>query len=247
MLLRRVIEHVRTQNWTAIGIDFVIVVIGVFIGIQVANWNDDRAVRQDQRAMLEQLYADLAPRMEDWLEANNRVAIEDDANERIVLDALMSGTLNEEDKARFDAGLLSLVQWYGVDVSLLQRRIETTELFSEFQGTAYEDILVDLHRNWTRTEKLTTEFENRGHQARNIVYGRVFMEPATFNPPERVEIRPVYVFQEIVQDKEFRHAVAQLYHYNNRARAQGYQAVLGVADTVSRLEAALYPNGNTPE
>ena len=42
MLLRRVIEHVEAQNWTAILIDFVIVVVGVFIGIQVSNWNDDR-------------------------------------------------------------------------------------------------------------------------------------------------------------------------------------------------------------
>ena len=35
MLLRRVIQHVRQQEWTAIGIDFVIVVMGVFIGLQV--------------------------------------------------------------------------------------------------------------------------------------------------------------------------------------------------------------------
>ncbi|MEM7431188.1 MAG: hypothetical protein AAF351_04510 [Pseudomonadota bacterium] len=40
MLLRRVVEHVNAQNWFAVGIDFVIVVVGVFIGIQVANWND---------------------------------------------------------------------------------------------------------------------------------------------------------------------------------------------------------------
>ena len=33
MLLRRVIEHVNTQNWFAVGIDFVIVVVGVVIGI----------------------------------------------------------------------------------------------------------------------------------------------------------------------------------------------------------------------
>ena len=43
MLLRRVIEHVKVQNWTAVGLDFVIVVVGVFIGIQVSNWNDARA------------------------------------------------------------------------------------------------------------------------------------------------------------------------------------------------------------
>lgn len=43
MILRRVITHVREQNWTAIGIDFVIVVTGVFIGIQVSNWNASTA------------------------------------------------------------------------------------------------------------------------------------------------------------------------------------------------------------
>jgi hypothetical protein len=37
MILRRVIKHFRNQEWTAIAIDFVIVVFGVFVGIQVAN------------------------------------------------------------------------------------------------------------------------------------------------------------------------------------------------------------------
>lgn len=31
----------KTQNWFAVGLDFVIVVFGVVIGIQVANWNDE--------------------------------------------------------------------------------------------------------------------------------------------------------------------------------------------------------------
>lgn len=43
MLLRRVTKHVKEQNWFAVAIDFLIVVIGVFIGIQVANWNDTQA------------------------------------------------------------------------------------------------------------------------------------------------------------------------------------------------------------
>ena len=42
MLLRRITKHVKKQNWFAVGIDFGIVVIGVFIGIQVANWNEAR-------------------------------------------------------------------------------------------------------------------------------------------------------------------------------------------------------------
>jgi hypothetical protein len=39
MLLRRITKHVKDQNWLAVFIDFLIVVVGVFIGIQVANWN----------------------------------------------------------------------------------------------------------------------------------------------------------------------------------------------------------------
>jgi hypothetical protein len=59
MLLRRVIEHVRDQNWTAVAIDFVIVVVGVFVGIQVANWNEDRADRTREAVVLAGLAKDM--------------------------------------------------------------------------------------------------------------------------------------------------------------------------------------------
>jgi hypothetical protein len=37
MILRRLAQSLREQNWTAIGIEFVLLVLGVFLGIQVAN------------------------------------------------------------------------------------------------------------------------------------------------------------------------------------------------------------------
>lgn len=42
MLLRRVIGRVNSQNRFGIGIDFVIVVVGVFVGVPVSNWNEQR-------------------------------------------------------------------------------------------------------------------------------------------------------------------------------------------------------------
>ena len=45
MLLHRVIAHLRKQEWTAIAIDFLIVVVGVFVGLQVNNWNMARVER----------------------------------------------------------------------------------------------------------------------------------------------------------------------------------------------------------
>jgi hypothetical protein len=64
MLLRRVMEHVREQNWSAIGIDFVIVVVGVFIGIQVSNWNAERSTARQAALFTANLGADL--REEAW-------------------------------------------------------------------------------------------------------------------------------------------------------------------------------------
>ena len=64
MILRRVIAHVRKQEWTAIWIDLLIVVVGVFIGIQVANWDGERETSKKAALFTERLKADL--RGEDW-------------------------------------------------------------------------------------------------------------------------------------------------------------------------------------
>lgn len=60
MLLRRVMQHVRDENWFAVGIDFVIVVVGVFIGIQVANCNEAWRDRQSEQEYLDRLRQELA-------------------------------------------------------------------------------------------------------------------------------------------------------------------------------------------
>lgn len=59
MILRRIKAHMEKENWFAVGIDFCIVVIGVFIGIQVANWNEARVNRTTETTYLELLQRDL--------------------------------------------------------------------------------------------------------------------------------------------------------------------------------------------
>ena len=55
MVLRRFTKHIRDQNWLAIGIELVIVVLGVFLGIEVSNWNDARRQDGAERASLARL------------------------------------------------------------------------------------------------------------------------------------------------------------------------------------------------
>lgn len=58
MILRRIIAHFRKQEWTAIGIDFLIVVVGVFVGLQAQAWNESRQDRVHERMYIERLARD---------------------------------------------------------------------------------------------------------------------------------------------------------------------------------------------
>lgn len=60
MILRRMMAHVKAQNWFAVALDFLIVVMGVFIGTQVSNWNAERLDRRRADAYLARIGADLA-------------------------------------------------------------------------------------------------------------------------------------------------------------------------------------------
>jgi hypothetical protein len=64
MILRRLAQHLKEQNWTAITIEFVLLVLGVFLGIQVANWNEERQTRVRAESYTAHLKADL--RHESW-------------------------------------------------------------------------------------------------------------------------------------------------------------------------------------
>lgn len=55
MILRRITEQVRAQNWFAVGTEFVIVVVGVFVGLQAQDWSTARAERSAERAAIERL------------------------------------------------------------------------------------------------------------------------------------------------------------------------------------------------
>ncbi len=59
MILRRLTAHLRAQNWTGVAIELAIVMVGVFIGIQAANWNQARQERNETKMLLSQLQVEL--------------------------------------------------------------------------------------------------------------------------------------------------------------------------------------------
>ena len=59
MLPRRIASHLKDQNWKAVVIELLVVVIGVFLGLQVDNWNESRIERNNVQTHYVRLIEDL--------------------------------------------------------------------------------------------------------------------------------------------------------------------------------------------
>ncbi len=64
MIIRRMADGIRTQNWFTVIIEIFVVVIGIFLGLQVTEWNDERGDRNEERRYYGQLLLDLTKDVE---------------------------------------------------------------------------------------------------------------------------------------------------------------------------------------
>lgn len=53
--IRRIWSAIRRWNWQHVLVELLIVVVGVFLGMQVSNWNDERREQRELAQLLEQL------------------------------------------------------------------------------------------------------------------------------------------------------------------------------------------------
>lgn len=133
MILSRVIKHFRKQEWTAIGIDFLIVVLGVFIGIQFANWNQYANDRQDETQYLRQLQGDLHNIQ---AEVDAQIEFEQfQANLTSRTFDLIRNDVSDDRALKIDMGLSKL---------LVRRTLRTqSPTFLNLQGSGKLDIISD--------------------------------------------------------------------------------------------------------
>ena len=59
MLPRRFLNHVKSRDWSTLGLELLVVVIGVFLGLQVDNWNQARVQHNEVKSYYDRLIEDL--------------------------------------------------------------------------------------------------------------------------------------------------------------------------------------------
>src|SRR6185437_3524936 len=95
MILRRLTANFRRQDWTAVVVELLIVVLGVFIGLQVNNWNEARIDRALEQQYIQRLHDDFALSIK---HAESNIA---NMQAQFVLEGKMVDRLRE---CRLDAG-----------------------------------------------------------------------------------------------------------------------------------------------
>lgn len=58
-MIRRLARSLRQQDWVTVAIEFVIVVVGIFVGLQVTQWNEERQAQARELSYLTRLHEDL--------------------------------------------------------------------------------------------------------------------------------------------------------------------------------------------
>lgn len=59
MIPRRINEHLTAHNWFAVGVDFLIVVIGILLAFQITEWADVQTDRAREKQIIADLLTDL--------------------------------------------------------------------------------------------------------------------------------------------------------------------------------------------
>lgn len=96
MIHKRLAAAIGGHNWFTVAVEILIVVTGIFIGLQVDDWNEARKGRQIEHRYLERIYADVAV---DIASMHHGIEL---AKERGAMGKLLLQALDQPDLVRAD-------------------------------------------------------------------------------------------------------------------------------------------------
>ena len=154
MLLRRITQHVKDQNWFAVALDFFIVVAGILIALQVSNWNENRIERELEQDYINRIQSDLLANKEDM---KTRVAYFSQVRTHALaaLDDLEKQTSTRDEQFLIDSFIASFAL-----VRPLQRHTYDELLSAGAMSTISDVAIRDRIAEYYRVSEGTEQFFN---------------------------------------------------------------------------------------
>jgi len=104
MILQKLASAVRRQDWFQVLVEVMIVVLGIFLGLQVQAWYEGRVAQQEEAVAITNLISDMEENINVIVRRLDN-AREIDINSNHVLDVLERGVLKSEEVNQFERGL----------------------------------------------------------------------------------------------------------------------------------------------
>jgi len=146
MIIRRFVRAIRQQDWGVATIDFVIVVLGIFVGLQVDDWNKARAAADVERETLALIVSDIRREADafDWFIERYTDAL-DGARD---VAALIQSHPNVNPGELAAAAKLSLTAWIWVPYDAVYRNLQQSGDFSVIGNEEIAFRLVEHYQSW---------------------------------------------------------------------------------------------------
>ncbi len=218
MILRKLADAIREQSWSTVILEILIVVVGIFIGLQVDGWNEGRKKQQDIEVQLLRIAADAAV----LLAETDRLIVNFDnriARAQIALEVLDGTPLIEANTLAFERALEESFQLNEVEIDLpgLDILMNTGDIDQVADANA-RDALLALTNEWRRRKtvighvRTLLDIVNRDI-FRGISYDIVGLDA---DGSDGAEFKIRYDLDRLRADLELRAALS------NAARMQGY-------------------------
>ncbi len=164
MILRKLSQSLKEQNWAAIWIEFFLLVAGVFLGIQAANWNEQRTIERKAKVFTERLREDL--RVEVWRFAALNLYYED-----VVVNAKATmGALEGRTELSNEALLIAAYR-----ATQYSEFLQYRATYDELTSTGNVGLIADLQLRRMATETYGTKlYENVKNEGINSAYRVAF-------------------------------------------------------------------------
>ena len=169
MILRRFMKHITDQNWFAVGLDVLVVITGIFLGMQVTEWNQDRKDRLEEQKYLERLFVDMDGAISDFY-SNLDWDRDRLISQQLILDSLRSGVLREEDRETFETGLA----YVGIHNPIRRRwgtvdELKSTGKLSLITDIGLRDMIAAVEAQYERNLYIITYSTNQSIQLRPLL------------------------------------------------------------------------------
>ena len=233
MLFRRISQHLREPNWFAVALDFMIVVVGVFLGFQLESWNEARKERVDELEYLTRLYDDMSESI-DRTQPNIDFMISHANKATVVLSSLSACNIAPDEGQDFATGLFQLGKVVPAQlVSTAIDELRSTGKLHILRNVELRSRIQEMQARYQGVISIFSQIEGRLLPHINYVDSVVAFEidgpisGSSEMPLDKLRMD----FQSLCADRHFFNAIASVRNYvfdlanQNRSQVARFQSV----------------------